>query len=119
MGIDNDSFDSDNDRATTTCNRLLTGVATQTTRMINAVIRACGAVEALVMAPAPPPHGDPLGLVDWWGVSTIQEVAGLVCGESIAAGFLAAEGKLPRALEIIFTDPDISPADLDPRCELF
>ena len=110
-------FDIDNDRATTTCNRLLSGVSTQTTRMINNVIRSCGPVEALILAPDPPPVGDPLLLVETWGAATVEELAGLVCGESLFTAAFAALGKIPRGAEIIEVDPDISPADIDPRCD--
>jgi hypothetical protein len=109
-------FDIDNDRATTTCNRLLTGVSTQTTRMINNVIRACGPVEALILAPDPPPDGDPLLLVEVWGATTVEELAGLVCGESLAEAAFMAVGKIPRGLDILSTDPDVNPSDVDPRC---
>jgi hypothetical protein len=111
-----EKFATDNDRATLACNRLLTGIATATTKFINTVLQACGPVEAIVLAPDPPPVGDPLGLVSVWGATTIEELAGLVCGESLFAGFLLADGKIPRGLEILAGDPDVSPADLDPRC---
>ena len=106
-------FTSDNNRATATCNRLLDGIATQTTTMINAVVRSCGPVEALILAPE-----DPLGLVDIWGATTVVELAGLVCGEALTEVFFLAEGKIPRGLEIAITDPDISPSkDIDLRCD--
>ena len=111
-------FITDNNTATNTCNRLLNTVATQTTTMINAVVRACGPVEALVLAPDPPPDGDPLGLVDIWGATTVVELAGLVCGEALTEVFFIAEGKIPRGLAIAITDPDISPSkDIDLRCD--
>ena len=111
-------FTTDNNRATATCNRLLDGIATQTTTMINAVIRSCGPVEALILAPDPPPVGDPLGLVDIWGATTVVELAGLVCGEALTEVFFIAEGKIPRGLAIAITDPDISPSkDIDLRCD--
>ena len=89
----------------------------QTTRMINNVIRSCGPVEALILAPDPPPVGDPLLLVETWGAATVEELAGLVCGESLLTAAFAALGKIPRGAEIIEVDPDISPADIDPRCD--
>jgi len=111
-------FTSDNNRATTTCNTRLNGIATQTTTMINAVIRACGPVEALILAPDPPPVGDPLGLVSVWGAASVEELAGLVCGEALTEALFMAEGKIPRGLDISIADPDISPTkDIDARCD--
>jgi hypothetical protein len=111
-------FGTDDTRATATCNRLFSGLATASTRYINAIVRACGPVEALVMAPDPPPAGDPLGLVDTWGLSTISEVAGALCGEAL---FLAAEvtsfSTVPRGADIASSDPGIPFPNIDPRCD--
>ncbi len=85
------------------------------TRSIDQVVNACTPVEALILAPDPPPVGDPLGMVAFWGAPPVAELAGLMCGHTVGfAGFLTL-GHAPRGLELVADDPDIV-ADLDPRC---
>jgi hypothetical protein len=114
--ISPERFDAENNQATQICNRLIAVVATAAPRFIDGLVAACGPVESIVMAPDPPPAGDPLGLVAEWGASTVEEVAGFICGESIAEGFFLATGKIPRGTEILLADPDIVFPPLDPRC---
>jgi hypothetical protein len=113
-------FDTEDTRATQTCNRLFSGLGMASTRYVNAIIRSCGPVESLIMAPDPPPVGDPLGLVDAWAgccVTNVAELAGALCGETL---FIAAEitafSTVPRGSEIASSDPGVLFPDIDPRC---
>jgi hypothetical protein len=105
-------FDTDDARANLTCTRLFTGVAAASKRFVDAVIRACGPVESLIMDDV----SDPLGLVFAWGPITVEELAGSLCTINVIDADFLAEINAPRGTELAFTDPNILIADLDPRC---
>jgi hypothetical protein len=110
-------FDTENAKATTKCEGLFAGVAAATTKFVDKVLAACNPVAAAILDPDPAPDGDPLGLVELWGATTIEELAGALCIDALTGADFLAEGRAPRAFTLVLDDPDIAFPDIDIRCD--